>query len=830
MRDAVNSLQTSGKKRVWNPLFYPRGFYPGNSRINNVLLKGLFSMLVLLAFAGCNNDIDEHYDRPTWLEEPVYQILQEKGNFTKYLACVDKTLYAQVLKGSGNYTVFAPNDAAFTKFLAEKGYSSIDAIPVEELTKIIGYSLVFNKFETSHLGDVLSGSEWITGASFKRRTSYYKTIYKEMVNGKEEWVIDNASTADVSGTSILTPYKYLPLFTSAYFSANGLSANDFTTFYPGVEYTGMNIPGGKIVTKDIFAQNGIIQEVDAVLYPLQNLDEMLGSVENDAFRNVVNHQIEGSYVFVNYLEVKSITEAYKKLYPEANINNLYIKWHALPVYPCIETYIGSSSTEQEGYTMFVPSNTAVQNFINNKILKYAKSLNELPSDVLLYFLQAHMSTAMVWPTSFKVGQNANGEFFNGEGALGQSFEQSGITKKQVASNGIMYNIDHVIKSKYFETVYSEALLNPANSLFNTVLKNYYLNSLTEDLMKSPLTGYTEENYMLIIPSDELFAADGYTYDEITKAFANDLRQGTITADDRIKRLVRMCIFKRIKNNEVNTEMLNFDGAASLGYDGMGYAVNDYGDMIRFRGGKIQAVGNILDNEWVEATEVATLNNGKVYTVDKMLEFSPRNTQSGAAAGWSDETMYQFITRYVASNPNASKFKQYVDLTMYNATDGTIAGINTSGFYTLVIPENEQIDEAIRKGYLPATGDVVATKPDSIAKATNFINGCFLSGTVVPDDGISRIMPGNYTEMSIGTMYKVTEPSIGLVSEKTNIRIVKENGKLVFYPKNIESGLTVHVEGVNTATVIRDVKKSNFMGPRAVIHAIDNFLAFKVNLP
>lgn len=68
-----------------------------------------------------------------------------------YLEAADRTLYSSVLKGSGNYTVFAPNDDAFKKYLTENGYTSVEAIPVDELTKIIGYSLVYNKFEAAHL-------------------------------------------------------------------------------------------------------------------------------------------------------------------------------------------------------------------------------------------------------------------------------------------------------------------------------------------------------------------------------------------------------------------------------------------------------------------------------------------------------------------------------------------------------------------------------------------------------------------------------------------------------------------------------------------------------
>lgn len=69
----------------------------------------------------------------------------------------------------------------------------------------------------------------------------------------------------------------------------------------------------------------------------------------------------------------------------------------------------------------------------------------------------------------------------------------------------------------------------------------------------------------------------------------------------------------------------------------------------------------------------------------------------------------------------------------------------------------------------------------------------------------------------------------LVSTRLYVNVAKQtDGTLKFTPRNYEVGTTVAVEGVNNGTVVRDVKKSNVMGPRAVIHAIDHALLFKIN--
>lgn len=147
-------------------------------------------LVLLLVLTGCT-DREEQYERPSWLEPPIYDVLTERGNFSLYLHAVDKTLYSSILKGAANYTVFAPNDEAFRHYLSEHNYSSIDEVPVEVLTKIVAYSMVFNRFESSRLGDVLSSSVWEEGSSVKKRTSYYKTLYRETIDGKEQWVVDS---------------------------------------------------------------------------------------------------------------------------------------------------------------------------------------------------------------------------------------------------------------------------------------------------------------------------------------------------------------------------------------------------------------------------------------------------------------------------------------------------------------------------------------------------------------------------------------------------------------------------------------------------------------
>lgn len=794
-------------------------------------LLGACSLAMLMLLGACN-DKDEYYDRPSWLEPPIYDVLAEKGNFTLYLRAVDKTLYSSVLKKGGNYTVFAPNDEAFRRFLSEKNYESVDAVPAEELTKLVAYSMVFNKFDSRHLGDILENKVWVDGESIKKCTSYYKTIYKEVINGKEQWVVD--SPTDI--TAVATPYKYLPIFTDEYFSSYRLNAQDYETFFSETEsgYSGLNAGAGSVWSKDIYAENGIVHEVDRVTLPLDNLDEMLKQENHEEFRKMLESQSGGGYLFVSYLLGSDATEVYKKLYPDRGISEVYCKtYQNLPYLLNNEDYKGTQTgtTEQNGYTLLVPSNKAVRAF-SEEVIRRAEveKMSDLSLEVLTYFFQAHMIDKIIWPSQFTKVQSTSGEYLNGTGGNTPSFQDI-VTRSSFASNGVLYDTKEVVKSKYFNTVYSEILLNKAcRNMVSVAFAKFFTNDWIVELTTSPLTtGVEMADYVLVLPTDEMLAMDGFEYDEIRKVFLNtEASQVNASVDDRLKRLLRMCIFKRTKNE---SEIKNFEGTASLGYDGYGYAVNAYGDMVRYKNNQLQAAGNILDNEVVEVEEMTDFpyNNGRVFRITngKMLQFSPRNTHSSEAAGWKDRTVYEAITDYTVANSNCSLFKQYLDR-MYN---GTLPFVKASTFYTVLVPTDEAIEKAVEDGWIPALPDGGASfAPEDNNVVERFLKLSFLSGKVVADDGAPYIEPDRNESVSLTTCYTITEASVDLWSAKTYAKATKNEGDhtLKFQFQNIMEGTWDKIKGGEAVGVVRGFEKSNYIGPMSVIHMVDNVLRYEIN--
>jgi len=820
----------------------------------------IFLCLVFaVIFIQCDNT-DKYYERPGWLEKPIYEVLQQEGRFSKYLQCVDKTEYAFVLKGAGLYTVFAPNDDAFTAYLTKKSYASVNDIPAEELKNLVAYSIVYSKWTSLHLGDYLDQGLYVIGA-FKRKTNCYALPYKDS-EYDNNWVFNQTTVNGVSTTSTNyqfrlseNNYKYLPIFSDAYFNSfpDPLGADDYNTFYPNSVYTGKNVQEGTILKEDITAENGIIHEVSTVSEPLESMDDILREPSYSGFKSLMEFKDnDGQNVFRKYVEAPdNLLDMFRKLRPGENIDKVYQKYYDLLAFsPVLENIFSDASstyeTEKLGNTLFVPKNEALQAYIQNKLLKYYGSIDNLPQEVVLTLINTHMVKGLVWPSLYKGSFNSTGEYVNGEGTYGKSFENAGITEKRMASNGFVFLTDDVIKSRYFETVYSEIFLNPNHAWLNQAYVNFYITGLREDLMKSILNGYPSERFTMLNFSDDLLKADGYTLNSSASppVFANSEVSGSNT-DDRLKRFIRMHIFPGLKNNEVNSEITGFATAPIPNYGGWGFLVNSYGDLVRYKNNQLQAAGNIEDGTYVNITEVQEpFNNGKVYNVDKFLQYSPRETGIGEAR-WKELTLWQYLLRAKEQSPGVSMFVDYVRACLKNPDTDDLDGIKTENFYTVLMVNNSAMNQAITRGYIPALttiegGDLVAR-----AKATQFLNAHFLQGTVLPDDGFNFIYPINPmspNRILAPTILKITDERLGLTSASTRIEITKTtSGLLTFMPQNLTLGTRILVSGgfgltslmrvqrgVVTGTTIPNNYRSNRIACKAVLHEVNNFFTFTLS--
>lgn len=195
------------------------------AKFNLIPVLLIFSVLF---FASCNDD-DEMDEAG---EKNIVEVAAEAGQFNILIQAAQKASLAEYLSTTDGITVFAPTDAAFEALLTDLGATSLDEIPVADLTNILLYHVIGSKAMSSVL-----------------QTGYLPTLSK-------------------LGDNSISMYINL---------ANGVAINKNT----------------KVTTADVLAKNGVIHVVDKVILPPSVVNIAL---DNDNFSILVQAVVKAGLV------------------------------------------------------------------------------------------------------------------------------------------------------------------------------------------------------------------------------------------------------------------------------------------------------------------------------------------------------------------------------------------------------------------------------------------------------------------------------------------------------------------------------------------------------
>lgn len=195
------------------------------------LTFGLIALMGIFILTGCEKEKEEM--KPV-SDMTIAEYALSDDNFSILVQALTKAELVNVLNGEGNFTVFAPTNAAFASLFSQLGISGIADLSKETLTPILLYHVMGTEAKSSMIS-----------------TGYYSTL----------------SPAQGS---------YLSLKADV---SSGVKLNKTTT----------------VTTADVDVKNGVIHVIDNVLLPPTVVDQALA---NDNFSILVQAVVKANLVDV----------------------------------------------------------------------------------------------------------------------------------------------------------------------------------------------------------------------------------------------------------------------------------------------------------------------------------------------------------------------------------------------------------------------------------------------------------------------------------------------------------------------------------------------------
>jgi uncharacterized surface protein with fasciclin (FAS1) repeats len=661
----------------------------------------LFILFTALLFVHCRKKaLDDYYGRPSGLPQPIYAQLQARGNYKSLLTLIDKAGYKQTLGDAGYWTFFAPTDSAFQNFFATSGFGSITAIDSSTARSIVQYLLVFNAFQKADLVQYQSATGYVPNLAFKRRTAYYSGFYKDTSFTSQSFLAVASNRNGINYyVSSDNNNKYITYFTDTYFGTHTLSAYDYNYFFPNEPYAGFNVEGAKVLEKDIVAQNGVFNIIDRVIMPQQSIDEYLrNKPQYSEFRKLLEKYM------VQFIPNLSASTKYNLI--TGKTDQVFVKTYSpfLAYAPNNENFlkVEDNDAQKDGWTMFVPTNTALDNYINNVILQHYPVLDSVPNQVIIDLLNAHLFPTTVWPSKF----NAT---FNSQGEPAKFNPATDVNDPKVLSNGFFYGTNKVQDANVFSTVYGKAYLNPKYSIMTLLLGMDLKGTVTNPNLR----------FTVFMMSDSAIRAAGYNYNFNTNTWSYTPPGGATSTGDSY----RLNLLRIVATSVVLTPGGELDDLTPQGI------TNTYsGESLVFGNNKVKSVGNVDANTVVNIQGMEKASNGIVYYTDGILNFSALNIGIHIQnLGTPATSQFNSFWKYLNSS------------TIYTAATGAILGVQPGSFYTVLAPSNAAILQAVNDGFLPGTGTAPNKVPnfaptDAAGQnlVANFILNHIITGTVIPD--------------------------------------------------------------------------------------------------
>lgn len=412
----------------------------------------IIAVSVIVLFS-CETALEKYYEPPPWLKGNAWEVLSEKGNFDHFLAAVERSSFRELVQGKGLVTVLAPTNEAFQQYLHQKGWKSVNDIPMDQLDKLIGFHLVYYSFSKSAFEDYkpngIDSENLLKGIFYKFRTKSRDPI--------SVW---NDPTDQGRIRRVMHKERFIPIFSFNLFQSLNIDAKaNYEYFFPTSQWTGsqgFNMSNASVVDYAIVTDNGYVYTVNQVLEPLETVyNELLKAPNHSMFKNAYDR-------FVSFEYDANASRDFGRG------DSLYVRSHGIAL-PAIASewtnqmggidYTQLSVLSRRAHNVFAPDNASIQAFFNQYWAAFYSNIDSVNFVPLLTLLSNHVASGdILFPETIEKGQT------NSVYGTPIQFQRNDATLRKMGVNGTLYGLNKVLVPPMFEKITAPMFTNPAYNI------------------------------------------------------------------------------------------------------------------------------------------------------------------------------------------------------------------------------------------------------------------------------------------------------------------------------------------------------------------------------
>ncbi len=450
-------------------------------------------LLSCFMFPSCQ-DLDEYYEQSSELSGSgsIYQTLANEGNYSIFLKGAEIADYKPILDGKSILTVMAPDNDAMTQYLQENyGTTDITTLDPAEVSKLIGFHILYYSFDKDKL--VNFRPEEGDGATDEELNMNAGLYYKFRTRSQDAITTAYDSTRR-RNVQVYHNERMLPVFSHRMFQTKLIDAKEnYEYFYPETGWTGnggFNVANANVTQYEQVARNGYIYKVDRVLKPLETIYQ---EMKKAGKYSILLHQFDinevYSYDSIQTRELQTSDSLFHH-YHNAPLVNVDSEWGD------VMDYTQMSALSSFGYTVFAPTDQAIQNFYNEYFQYGGWTWDEIRGDSALMtdILQSSVASSKTNNSIIFPGEIKNGTALNAYGEI-ISIDPDGVPQADriVCSNGLLYGCDEFTPSAKYRAVTGPAYQYKDYSNFRLMMNASGL----ETTLTSSAVRYT-----MLFPSNE----------------------------------------------------------------------------------------------------------------------------------------------------------------------------------------------------------------------------------------------------------------------------------------------------------------------------------------